>query len=114
MKRPRLPLAPFDLLVARHPTVRLLYVGPVLDPEEGEALRDALRNRPWAKHIGAVPHAAMRSLLLASDVMLNCSLSEGGMANSVLSWYDSDGSLPADQISRLVAAAGCDAVLLRS
>lgn len=84
VKRPRLPLAPLDVLAARHSTVRLLYVGPVLDPEEGEALRTALGNRPWAKHIGAVPHASMRSLLLASDVVLNGSLSEGGMANSVL------------------------------
>jgi len=84
VKRPRMPLAPLGVLAARHPTVRLLYVGPVLDPEEGEALRTALANRPWAKHIGAVPHASMRSLLTASDVVLNCSLSEGGMANSVL------------------------------
>lgn len=84
VKRPRLPLAPLDALAARHPTVRLLYVGPVLEPEEGEALRTALANRPWAKYIGALPHAAMRSLLIASDVVLNCSLTEGGMANSVL------------------------------
>jgi glycosyltransferase involved in cell wall biosynthesis len=84
VKRPRLPLAPFDVLAARHPTVRLLYVGPVLDPAEAEAFRAALTNRPWAKYIGDVPHASMRSLYLASDVVLNCSLSEGGMANSVL------------------------------
>lgn len=84
VKRPRLPLAPLDVLAARHPTVRLLYVGPVLDPAEGEALVTALRDRPWARHLGDVPHASMRSLLIASDIVLNCSLSEGGMANSVL------------------------------
>jgi glycosyltransferase involved in cell wall biosynthesis len=84
VKRPRWPLAPLDALVARRPEIRLLYVGPVLDPAEGEALVTALRDRPWAKHLGEVPHASMRSLLVASDVVLNCSLSEGGMANSVL------------------------------
>jgi glycosyltransferase involved in cell wall biosynthesis len=84
VKRPRLPLAAFDHLVARRPEVRLLYVGPTLDPEEGRALDAALSRRPWAKHLGAVPHEAMASLLAASDVVLNCSLSEGGMANSVL------------------------------
>jgi glycosyltransferase involved in cell wall biosynthesis len=84
VKRPRWPLQPFDALVARRPSCRLLYVGPVLDAREGEVLAAALRGRPWAKHVGAVPHAAMKSVVAASDVVLNCSLSEGGMANSVL------------------------------
>lgn len=84
VKRPRLPLAPFDTLVARRPSVRLLYVGPVLDPDEGEALGAALQGRPWARHLGVVPHARMASLLAQSDVVVNCSLTEGGMANSVL------------------------------
>lgn len=84
VKNPRLPLAPFGRLVGRHPTARLLYAGPVLDPAEGEALLQALDGRPWARHVGSVPHAQMASLLGAADVVLNCSISEGGMANSVL------------------------------
>jgi glycosyltransferase involved in cell wall biosynthesis len=84
VKRPRLPLAPLDRLVRRRPDVRLLYAGPVLDPEEGEMLLCALDGRPWARHVGAVPHAQMGSLLAQADVVLNCSMSEGGMANSVL------------------------------
>ena len=84
IKRPRLPLGPFDVLTARRPEVRLLYAGPTLDPDEGRALDAALRDRSWARHLGAAPHESMRSLLAASDVVLNCSLSEGGMANSLL------------------------------
>lgn len=84
VKRPRMPLAPFDELVARRPDVRLLYVGPVLDREEGGALATALKSRSWARHIGEMPHDGMHSLLAAADVVLNCSRSEGGMANSVL------------------------------
>ena len=84
VKRPRLPLAAFDRLIARRPEARLLYAGPVLDAAEGAALTAALRGRSWARHLGAVPHAQMASLLTQSDVVLNCSLSEGGMANSVL------------------------------
>jgi glycosyltransferase involved in cell wall biosynthesis len=84
VKRPRFPLASFDRLVARRPEVRLLYAGPVLDREEGAALIAALEGRPWARYVGAVPHDRMASLLAQSDVVLNCSLSEGGMANSVL------------------------------
>ncbi len=84
VKNPRLPLGALDGLAARRPELRLLYVGPILDPDEGEALLRELEGRPWARHIGAVPHTRMASLLAQADVVLNCSLSEGGMANSVL------------------------------
>ena len=84
VKAPRRPLAPFDRVVAAEPRVRLLYVGPVLDATEGEALAKALVGRPWARHLGAIPHAAMPGLLARADVVLNSSVSEGGMANSVL------------------------------
>jgi glycosyltransferase involved in cell wall biosynthesis len=84
VKRPRLPLGPLDRVVARRPEVRLLYAGPILDPDAGDALLRALAARPWARHVGAVPHAQMASLLEQADVVLNCSRSEGGMANSIL------------------------------
>lgn len=84
VKAPRAPLPAFDRVVATEPRVRLLYAGPVLDPGEGAALAAALAPRPWARHIGPVPHAEMPSLIAQSDVILNCSISEGGMANSVL------------------------------
>lgn len=84
VKNPLFPLTPLDRVVPRYPELELLYVGPILDAEEGEALSRALRDRPWARHLGAVPHRHMRTLLEACDVVLNCSLSEGGMANSVL------------------------------
>lgn len=84
VKHPRFPLAAFARLVERVPAARLLYAGPVLDPGEGEALRTAIHGRPWVRHVGAVPHRQMASLLSSADVVLNCSVSEGGMANSVL------------------------------
>jgi glycosyltransferase involved in cell wall biosynthesis len=84
VKNPLFPLAPLERLVTRLPHLRLVYAGPILDPAEGERLLRALGGRPWAAHLGAVPHRQMRALLEASDVVLNCSLSEGGMANSVL------------------------------
>ena len=47
-------------------------------------LDDALAAHPWAQHVGPVPHAAMPALLAAADIVLNCSRSEGGMANAVI------------------------------
>ncbi|HET7875296.1 MAG TPA: glycosyltransferase [Methylomirabilota bacterium] len=84
VKNPLFPLEPLERLVPRSPHLELLYVGPILDPAEGERLLHALAGRPWARHLGAVPHSRMRALLEVSDVILNCSISEGGMANSVL------------------------------
>ena len=84
VKSPLVPLPPLERLVARRPGVRLLYAGPQLDPAEGAALRTALDGRPWARWVGPVDHVRMASLLSRADVVLNCSISEGGMANSVL------------------------------
>jgi glycosyltransferase involved in cell wall biosynthesis len=84
VKAPRMPLAALDELAAADPRVRLAYVGPVLEPDEGGALERELARRPWARFLGPVPHAQMPSLLAQADVVLNCSVSEGGMANSVL------------------------------
>ena len=84
VKAPQRPLVTFDDVVRAEPRVRLLYVGPVLNAAEGEALAKALAGRPWARHLGAISHAAMPALLARADVVLNCSISEGGMANSVL------------------------------
>jgi glycosyltransferase involved in cell wall biosynthesis len=84
VKAPRLPLGPLDALAAAEPRLRLAYAGPVLDRELGEALHRDLAHRPWARHLGEVPHEEMASLLGQADVVLNCSISEGGLANSVL------------------------------
>ena len=84
VKSPLAPIRPLERLVTRRPGVRLLYAGPELDPDWGVALRQALDGRPWARWVGPVNHARMASLLSRADVVLNCSISEGGMANSVL------------------------------
>lgn len=84
VKNPGFPLGALGRLVKTIPEIRLLYVGPVLEPAVGDALARALAPLPWARYVGEVPHAQMASLLLRADVVLNCSISEGGMANSVL------------------------------
>jgi hypothetical protein len=84
VKRPGLPLTALEGFARRRPAARLWYAGPVLDHAEGAQLLAGLATRPWARHLGAVPHAAMPALLAAADVVLNCSRSEGGMANAVL------------------------------
>jgi glycosyltransferase involved in cell wall biosynthesis len=84
VKRPLLPLAALERLQHEWPALRLWYAGPALDAAEMARLDEALARRPWARHLGAVPHAAMPALLGAADIVLNCSRSEGGMANAVI------------------------------
>jgi glycosyltransferase involved in cell wall biosynthesis len=84
VKRPRLALQALDGLAQERPGLRLWHAGPPLDAGEAQAFAAALAARPWARYLGAVPHARMPALLQGADVVLNCSRSEGGMANSVL------------------------------
>ena len=84
VKRPLLPIEPLEHLRPEYPDLELIYVGPILDPATGETLLRTVASTPGARHLGAGPHNRMPALLELSDVVLNCSLSEGGMANSVL------------------------------
>jgi L-malate glycosyltransferase len=78
------PLQPLAALHAVHPGIRFLLVGPVLDPAYAGEVMEALERYPFARYLGVVGHDAMGDLYRAADVVLNSSLIEGGMANSVL------------------------------
>jgi glycosyltransferase involved in cell wall biosynthesis len=84
VKDPRRPLSALDDLAAADPRLRLAYAGPILDAALGRALLADVAARPWTRYLGAVPHGQMASLIGQSDVVLNCSVSEGGLPNSVL------------------------------
>jgi L-malate glycosyltransferase len=78
------PLQPLATLHAVHPQIRFLLVGPVLDAPYAAEVMDALERYPFARYLGGVGHDAMGELYRAAAVVLNSSLIEGGMANSVL------------------------------
>lgn len=78
------PLEPLRELYRSHPELRLNLVGPILDPEYGKGLLEALERHPFAQYLGSVEHREMAPLYAGADVVLNSSLFEGGMANSVL------------------------------
>jgi glycosyltransferase involved in cell wall biosynthesis len=84
VKRPMFPLEPLEGLRDRYPTLELVYVGPIIDAAEGETLRQLLTAHPWAEYMGAVPHHRMPALFDLADVVLNCSIAEGGMANAMV------------------------------
>lgn len=77
-------LAPLEALRRHHPEVKVVFAGPVIEEDEGTRLKEELKGRPWAFYLGAVSHQEMCAMLRSVDVVINSSLSEGGMANSIL------------------------------
>jgi glycosyltransferase involved in cell wall biosynthesis len=78
------PLEPLAALYPRFPGLRFALAGPVLDPDYGARVLATLQGYPFASWLGEVPHEAMALQYAAAGVVLNTSLSEGGMANSLL------------------------------
>lgn len=78
------PLAPLAELFQRQPSLRFIMAGPVLDKAYGAQVMEELERYPFAHYIGGIGHDAIGCLYKKADVVLNTSLFEGGMANSVL------------------------------
>jgi glycosyltransferase involved in cell wall biosynthesis len=78
------PLRPLASLSTRFPRVRLVIVGPAIDPGYAEKLLETVRANPFSSWAGEVPHSEMPQFYRSASVILNTSLSEGGMANSLL------------------------------
>lgn len=84
VKNAGFPLAPLSELHCQDNRVRLLVAGPVLDTEYGTQLLAELERYPFAHYLGAVGRDAVGALYRRADIVLNTSVFEGGMANSVL------------------------------
>jgi glycosyltransferase involved in cell wall biosynthesis len=78
------PLMPLFKLHARYPQVRLVLAGPPIDPEYSETVMEAVGANPFSSWIGEIRHSEMSRHYRSANVILNTSLSEGGMANSLL------------------------------
>ncbi|MEE9219958.1 MAG: glycosyltransferase, partial [candidate division NC10 bacterium] len=75
---------PLLRLQVSYPNLRALYAGPIVEEEEGKHLLGLLAGNEWARYLGEVPHKVICSMLRVVDVVVNSSLSEGGMSNAVL------------------------------
>ncbi|MFA7536153.1 MAG: glycosyltransferase [Desulfuromonadales bacterium] len=72
-----------DPVAAKHPELRAVFCGPVLDTAYDNRFQAALQTRPWAIDTGAITAAAMPAVMRQSDVILNNSVCEG-MPNALL------------------------------
>ncbi len=77
-------IPPLIALQRRHPQLKYVLAGPVIEADEGERLQVMLKDLPWAFYLGAVSHEEICAILPQVEVVINSSLSEGGMSNAVL------------------------------
>lgn len=71
-------------LAADFPSIRLLLAGGEIDHEYSKKVREMVATLPWVEMLGEVKHQRMGDLFAASDLVLNSSIFEGGMANTLL------------------------------
>lgn len=77
-------IPPLAALQREYPQVRFVLAGPVIEPEEATEVTGMLRGLPWATYVGVLDHAQACGSLSGVQVVINSSLSEGGMSNAVL------------------------------
>jgi len=78
------PLAPLAELCRKDPGIGFVLAGPVLEAGYAAEVLTELDRYPFAHYLGAVSHESIGYIYRKSGVILNTSLFEGGMANSVL------------------------------
>ncbi len=78
------PFRPLAALHSKYPQVRLVIAGPLLDQDYSKTVLAAVTANPFSSWIGEIPHSEMPQLYSSAAVVLNTSLSEGGMANSLV------------------------------
>ncbi len=107
---------PLEHLRARHPALRLVIAGPILEAGEGERLRAAAASRPWVHHLGPLSHGEICASLETVQVVLNTSVSEGGMSNAILEAMSKSVPVLASDIegNRTIIADGVDGFLFAS
>ena len=107
---------PLEALRGRHPGLRLVIAGPILDEAEGERLRAAAASRPWLHCLGPLSHGEICASLKTVEVVLNTSISEGGMSNAILEAMSGGVAVLASDIegNRTIVADGVDGFLFAS
>ena len=103
-------------LQRHHPTLKYVLAGPVIEPHEAERVTHMLDGLSWATFLGAVAHEQICASLSAVQVVINSSLSEGGMSNAVLEAMSKGVAVLASDIegNRSVIVDGEDGFLFAS
>lgn len=77
VKNPLAAYGPLGQVHKRHPEARFVVAGPAMDETLFAEFQDKIETADWATYLGEIEHADMPALMLASDIVLNTSRSEG-------------------------------------
>ncbi|WP_226037324.1 glycosyltransferase family 4 protein [Aquibacillus saliphilus] len=62
----------------QYPNIRLWIVGPILEEEEGQLVKELVNaNKKWVSYLGQLAHEEMSGIYYQADCILNTSHSEG-------------------------------------
>jgi len=74
----------FKKLKSKYNHIKLIISGPVLDQNFMNNIFESIKNIDWIYYLKGVPHDKIFYTVKSADVVMNTSISEGGMSNSVL------------------------------
>lgn len=77
VKNLELAINALEKLQPDHPQLKLLIMGADLHPEYSRAIMERVNLLPWIEYIGEIPHEQVHSVIMHSDVVINCSHAEG-------------------------------------
>ncbi|MCH8004007.1 MAG: glycosyltransferase family 4 protein [Nanoarchaeota archaeon] len=74
----------FKKLNSKYNNIKLIISGPVLDQNFMNNLFNRIKDIDWIYYLEGIPHDKIFYTIKSTDVVMNISISEGGMSNSVL------------------------------
>ena len=77
VKNLELAIDALEKLQPDYPQLKLLIMGANLHPQYGQSIMERVSLLPWVKYLGEIPHEQIHSVIMHSDVVINCSHAEG-------------------------------------
>ena len=101
-------------LVKKVDNVRLIFIGPILDEDLGDKVKEKIEDKKWAEYLGEVSHKEAQDFILRADIILNTSISEG-MASILLEAHQMGKPILASNIAgnRAIVTHGVDGYLFK-
>lgn len=117
IRKVKSPLEMLELmsdLEKKKKNIQLILVGPILEKELEIKITEKIRGKKWIKYLGEVSHQEVQEHILAADIIINTSSSEG-MPNTLLEAHQMGKPVLATDIAgnRAVVTHGVDGFLFK-